>query len=279
MARNLYWIEWLKHIEKSKKKYEVPTIDAKIDTDGFIIPGYSGLKINIEKSLSNLDKLGQWDEKCLVLEEIEPHVGISNLIPAPIRQGNNNKPMISFIINIPGHNDKLLEVINILREHKIKSTFFIEGTWAHKFPILAQKIRDDGHEIGNGTYSYPDLRGMTMEGIRWELTKTNEIIRKELGIRPKLFTPPKGEYDERVIYMAALERMNTVLSTIHTLEPKEKKATESMKKTISNLEGGKIISLNPMDTSISDLLQLLKNIEHRQYKIGKLSELLSVRHV
>ncbi|MEM5606637.1 polysaccharide deacetylase family protein [Bacillus cereus] len=59
---------------------------------------------------------------------------------------------------------------------------FLEGLWIHKYPHLARKIRDEGHEIGSHAYSHLDMRGLTDDYIKWELKSTNEILLKNLKL-------------------------------------------------------------------------------------------------
>lgn len=275
----MYWVGWMKLIDDWKKDHEILPIDTQIHDDWLMVPGYNGIKVNVEKSLCNLEKLKGWDENSIVLEEIEPHVKISNLKPSIICCGNPNKPMISFMINVAWGNEYLIELLRILKKSKVKATFFLDGTWIYRFPMLGQKIINDGHEIGNHAYSHPDMRGMNMEDIRLELKKTNEIIQKELGVRPTLFTPPSGEFDERVVYLSCQESMYTILSTIDTLDWQKPNPKDIIEKIKLKVKKGAIILMHPTESSMLALPEILKAIMEKQLKIGTVSELLSTERI
>lgn len=112
----------------------------------------------LNKSLLNLEKLGKWDETQIVYEEVKPYVTISDFNPAVIYYGNPNKPMVSLMIKVSWENEYLVELLRILNENEVKVTFFLEGSWTYKYPLLAKKIKEDGHEIGSHAYSHPDMR-------------------------------------------------------------------------------------------------------------------------
>lgn len=279
LNEEIYWNDWLELIKTLKKKKEVIPVDAQFDSSWLIIPGYNGIKINIIKSLMNLERLGKWDETQIVYEEVEPYVTISNFNPAPIYYGNPNKPIVSFMVNVAWGNEYLIDLLRILKENEVKATFFLDGTWTYKYPLLAKKIKEDGHEIGNHAYSHPDMREITLENIKWELRQTNEIIQKELGLKPRLFTPPSGEFDERVVYWAAQEDMNTVLSTIDTQDWKKPNPKDIEEKIKINLRSGAIILMHPTESSLLALSGMLKIIRERGYKLGTVSQLLSTKRV
>lgn len=275
----VYWKDWIENIENLKNKREAMPIDAQVDSSWLIVPGYNGIKINVIKSLLNLEKLGTWDETQIVYEEVEPYITISDLNPAPIYFGNPNKPMVSFMINVAWGNEYLIELLKILNQNEVKGTFFLDGSWTYKYPLLAKKIKDDGHEIGSHAYSHPDMRGMTLENIKWELRETNKIIQKELGSAPSLFTPPSGEFDERVVYWAIQEGMYTVLSTIDTLDWKKPNPKDIIEKIQIKLRNGALILIHPTESSLSTLPNLVKIIRERGYKLGTVSQLLSSKRV
>ncbi len=227
------------------------------------------MDINIGKYFRNLDEFKKWKESQLALEDS---------LPSPIYCGDPNKKMISFMINVAWGNEYLVELMKDLKENKVKATFFLDGTWIYKYPVLGKMIIDDGHDIGNHGFSHPDMRGMTMEGIRWQLKKTNETIENELGVKPKLFTPPSGEFDERVVYLAAQEEMITVLSTIDTLDWQKPDPKDIIEKIKLNLRNGAIILSHPTESSLLALPAIIKIAREKNYTISTVTDLLSINH-
>ena len=98
----------------------------------------------------------------------------------PIYFGQPDKNLISIMINISwGINTfRIIEIMKITTAN----SRFLEGLWVHKYPHLARKIRDRGHEIGSHAYSHLDMRGLTDDYIKWELKSTNKILLKNLKL-------------------------------------------------------------------------------------------------
>lgn len=183
--------------------------------------------------------------------------------------------MIAFMVNVAWGNQYLFEFLGILRKYEVKSTFFLDGLWVELYPELARKIRDGGHEIGNHAYSHPDMRGMTEDHILWELCSTNAVIRKELGVIPRLFTPPAGEYDERVVKLAFAEGMKAVLWSIDTTDWIHPTPKEIINKVNLKLQNGSIILMHPTDSILNTLPGIIELIKNRGYEIRTITELLS----
>ncbi|MDA4896539.1 hypothetical protein PFZ55_57825, partial [Streptomyces sp. MS2A] len=74
------------------------------------MPGYNGLKVNIEKSYKKMKQAGEFDEKLLVYDQVKPDVHLESLKPEPIYRGHPDKPMVSFIINVAWGNEYLEEM-------------------------------------------------------------------------------------------------------------------------------------------------------------------------
>ncbi|KAJ3087874.1 hypothetical protein HK102_010097 [Quaeritorhiza haematococci] len=93
-------------------------------------------------------------------------------------------------------------LLDTLKKHDVKATFFILGTQADQYPDLVKRIWEEGHQIASHTYSHPDIRflaqrtnSMTPMGLYEELTRTNDALFKITGARPKWLRPPFGNVD------------------------------------------------------------------------------------
>ena len=84
------------------------------------------------------------------------------------------------------------QILDILRVNHIKATFFLCGENAKRYPELVRRIRDEGHEIGNHTWSHPYLYLASRETMAAEIDRTQDVIEKITGTRPVWFRPPFG---------------------------------------------------------------------------------------
>ncbi|HHY47430.1 MAG TPA: polysaccharide deacetylase family protein, partial [Firmicutes bacterium] len=113
------------------------------------------------------------------------------------------------------YTDKILE---ILRRHNVKTTFFLGGYWLEKYPDYVKKIASEGHEIGNHTYSHPHLNALSREEIRSEIMRAHEIIKSLTGKDSRLFRPPFGEYSNKVIEVAKECGYETIQWSVDSLD-------------------------------------------------------------
>ncbi|MHC1723302.1 MAG: polysaccharide deacetylase family protein [Aminipila sp.] len=91
-------------------------------------------------------------------------------------------------------------ILDILEKHNIKATFFLTGQWIEKYPLLAKRIAEENHEIGNHSYSHPDFTQLTEEEMIKEVSQTEEMIKKVTGIDPKpIIRLPYGAFNDKVL--------------------------------------------------------------------------------
>ncbi|HEX4046982.1 MAG TPA: polysaccharide deacetylase family protein [Elusimicrobiota bacterium] len=84
------------------------------------------------------------------------------------------------------------QVLDILSKNHIHATFFLCGANAERYPDLVRRIQAEGHEIGNHTYSHPWLYLMERGKIAAEIDRTQDILQRITGRRPRYFRPPYG---------------------------------------------------------------------------------------
>ncbi len=115
--------------------------------------------------------------------------------------GKKNKKEIALTFDDgPGKNTE--NVLAILREKKVKATFFLLGSSIESRPYLLKDIAEDGHEIGSHTYGHVNFykyKYSTSEDykilknkISEDLLKTQKLIEKNIGQKPKLVRFPHG---------------------------------------------------------------------------------------
>ncbi len=97
-----------------------------------------------------------------------------------------------------GPNPKLTpKLLDMLAARHIKATFFVIGQNAAAYPELVARIVREGHEIGNHSWSHPNLARMSDESVRLQLKRTDEAIQRAANIRPVLLRPPYGSITTR----------------------------------------------------------------------------------
>lgn len=113
---------------------------------------------------------------------------------------SNRKVALTFD-DVPDH--RLTPIIlDILKEHQIQATFFIEGYRAKANPDVVRRMVAEGHIIGNHSYNHPLLTKTTMPAFVEQLQSTESIIQSIIGYKPRFFRPPYGEITEEQLQWA-----------------------------------------------------------------------------
>ena len=83
------------------------------------------------------------------------------------------------------------KILDILKQENAPATFFLIGLQTQKFPALARRIYDEGHAIGNHTFTHPDISDVsTWYMKRVELQLTEKLFASKMGVKPLYFRPP-----------------------------------------------------------------------------------------
>lgn len=120
--------------------------------------------------------------------------------PAVIAAGNKSQPKVALTFDAGGDSVPTKKILDTLRKHNLRVTVFLTGEWAEENPGLVQQIVADGHEIGNHSYSHPDLTTVGDAQIQSQVQKAEQIITSMTGVNPRpYFRPPYGAYNQHVV--------------------------------------------------------------------------------
>lgn len=265
-------------INKSKE-YNVPASDAKLDPVWKATPGYNGIEVNIDASYKKMKKTGIFNEEKLVFDQIKPKVHLENLKAAPIYRGNPEKPMVSFIINVAWGNEYLPEMLATLKKYNVTTSFFLEGRWVKENPDLAKMISESGHEIGNHSYTHPDMKKLSASEIKNQIEKTNIVIEATTGKVCKWFGPPSGSYSEEVIKVADHIGVRTVLWSVDTIDWQKPMPETIIQRVAGKIHPGALILMHPTESTTKALEGLIRVAEQKNYQISTVSDTISEERV
>ncbi|HEU5453636.1 MAG TPA: glycosyltransferase [Terriglobales bacterium] len=82
------------------------------------------------------------------------------------------------------------KMLDVLKAKHATATFFLIGVEGEKYPSLVQRIYDEGNEIGNHTFTHPDISALRPRFMQVELNLTERFFASKIGAKPLLFRPP-----------------------------------------------------------------------------------------
>ncbi len=269
----------MSEIELKAKEYEIEPSDARKDPVWKVVPGYNGLKVDIKKSFNKMEKEGEFDPEKLVFKQVPPQVHLNDLPPSAIYKGHPEKPMVSFIINVAWGNEYLTGMLATLKKHNVTASFFLEGRWVKNNPGMAKMIADAGHEIGNHSFTHPNMKQLSAAKINEEITRTNEVIEAVTSVKSKWFAPPSGYYKDEVVEIAAAHQLGTVMWSVDTIDWQKPTPDRLINRVMGKVHNGAMILMHPTESTAASLDQLITQIKSKDLQIGTVSSLLSENRI
>lgn len=170
-------------------------------------------------------------------------------------------------------------VLDILRAHGVKATFFLLGEHCEKYPALVQRIAAEGHEIGNHGYSHKFLGKMPLTVSVDDVVRTNAVIFELTGRQPTLFRPPGGSRSDALLACLREHGLTTVLWSIDPRDWSNPGPQRIRQRVLAGLRPGAIVILHdnrdPSDT-VKALPDLLADLAARGYRVVTVGELLAM---
>lgn len=116
---------------------------------------------------------------------------------------DGNQKQIALTFDAGWLYDQTEDLLAVLDNYQVKSTFFMRALWVENHPELAQLIKNKGHIIENHSLTHGHLTNMTDQEIKNEIVSATTIIQKVTGSKTSLFRPPYGEYNSRLLKLLA----------------------------------------------------------------------------
>jgi len=177
---------------------------------------------------------------------------------------------------VPGKTDKILE---ILKSYKVSAAFFCVGYRIVDNPILAKRVHDSGHLLGNHSYWHKKTFDLQRsEKIEQELITTNKAIEQAIGLKPNLFRPPFGVTNPMVAKAIVRGGFETIGWSIRSFDTVSRNRETLLKRLTHSINGGDIILFHDYgDLTVAILPEFLDHVFARGLKVVRVDELLNVK--
>lgn len=109
-------------------------------------------------------------------------------------------------------------ILRTLRQYDVRAMFFVCGEMAVDNKDLLREMADDGHVIGNHTWTHPLLPKMTRSAMRAEIERTCEVVEEAVGEPPAWFRAPYGAWNRNAFQLGADLGMEPLAWTVDTLD-------------------------------------------------------------
>jgi peptidoglycan/xylan/chitin deacetylase (PgdA/CDA1 family) len=126
-----------------------------------------------------------------------PTPGETRSKPATYAQVHVDQPYIAMTFDDGPSAENTPRLLEMLKQRNIKATFFLIGQNVAANPDLVRRILAEGHEIGNHSWTHPQLSKLSDQRVSSEITKTQDAIKDASGFTPTLLRPPYGAITPR----------------------------------------------------------------------------------
>ncbi|HJV44644.1 MAG TPA: polysaccharide deacetylase family protein [Bacillota bacterium] len=177
------------------------------------------------------------------------------------------------------------QILNVLNQYQAKATFFVTGNQVERFPQVVQKEAMQGHEIANHTFNHKYLDKYNEEGIEKEIVHAQDIIYAVTGQTTKLFRPPGGYYNERIVSAAKKHGYTVIMWSWHqeTKDWSDPGVDKIVKRVLDNTRNGDIVLLHDhsgkRSQTVDAIAQIIPELKKRGYQFITVSELLRIKEL
>ena len=170
--------------------------------------------------------------------------------------------------------DNTPKLLDILDEYDAKCTFFLVGLWVDKYPDMVQAIVERGHEIGNHSATHPHMSKLSESKMLEELRMMSDKVEKLTGVRPTLFRPPYGDYNNSVIRTVRSAGYEAVQWSVDSMDWKNISPQDMIRRAGKVGKGDIILFHNDSQYLLDALPTLLQSYKEQGLQMVKVSDIL-----
>ncbi len=173
----------------------------------------------------------------------------------------------------PTHTPRLL---GMLRERGLRATFYLIGERVAAYPQLARRIAEEGHEIGNHSWSHPFLDRHSDATVLREIDRTTDAIYQTTGRPPVTFRPPYGAFTHRQRSWLNVNRnLPTILWSVDPQDWRRPGATTVANRILQATQQGAIILSHDIHRGTIDAMpQTLDGLSARGLRFVTVSQII-----
>lgn len=125
--------------------------------------------------------------------------------------GNTSKKVLYLTFDNGYENGFTAPILDTLREKKVPAAFFVTGHYVKDQPELIKRMVDEGHIVGNHSWSHPDMTTMSNDQIRQELARVKDGVAAISSQKSMHYLrPPRGIFNDRVLAVSREEGYTSV---------------------------------------------------------------------
>jgi peptidoglycan/xylan/chitin deacetylase (PgdA/CDA1 family) len=198
--------------------------------------------------------------------------------PGTYFQAHVDQPYIAMTFDDGPSAENTPRLLEILKQRNIKATFFLIGQNVAANPDIVRRILADGHEIGNHTWTHPQLSKLSDDKVTSEIAKTQEAIKDASGYTPTLLRPPYGAITPRQReWIASQLGLNVIIWSVDPFDWKRPGSAVITQRILSQVRPGAIILSHDIHKQTVDAMPAtFDGLIAKGYKFVTVSQLIAL---
>lgn len=217
-------------------------------------------------------------------------LGVAVMRPEPLVQPTAGKvgaiyrvktdqPALALTFDISWGTQTPPPVMEILKTHNVKATFFLSGPWVKRYPEMARRLAEDGHEIGSHGHRHINLSREARETVAEEIRLAHQAIQEVTGKSANLIRTPNGDFDRMVVEVAAEQGYRVIQWSVDSLDWMNPGTDAITDRVLRLAHPGAIILMHASDTckqTVAALPAVIDGLHRKGFRLVTVSELLSM---
>jgi peptidoglycan-N-acetylglucosamine deacetylase len=207
-----------------------------------------------------------------------PTPGETHSKPATYTQAHVDQPYIAMTFDDGPSAENTSRLLEMLKQRDIKATFFLIGQNVASNPDLVRRILAEGHEIGNHSWTHPQLSKLSDQKVTAEITKTQDAIKEASGFTPTLLRPPYGAITPRQReWIENQFGLSIILWSVDPFDWKRPGASVITQRILSQARPGAIILSHDIHKQTVDAMPAtLDGLMRKGFKFVTVSQLIAL---
>ena len=158
------------------------------------------------------------------------------------------------------------QLLDILDQHGAKATFFLIGSKVSAQADVLRRMHSRGHQLGNHSWSHPELPKLPVGQIAGEIDRTNDAIKQATGVTPTVMRPPYGAVNSAVLEQLRLRGMSSILWSVDTRDWADRNSDIVCSRAVAGAHPGAIILMHDIhQTSVGAVPCILSALKQQGY--------------
>ena len=188
------------------------------------------------------------------------------------RTADQDRAVVALTFDDGPHPVYTPQMLDGLREKNVRATFFLQGQCIEGNEDIIRQMQEDGHLIGNHTFSHVQLTRLSQEKAREEIVKTSCAIYDVTGVYTAFVRPPFGEWPKGLEFKVT---MIPVLWTVDSRDWYTQNTPVIVKEVLDAVEPGDIILMHDTyQTSVEAAMQIVDALKGKGYEFVTVDELI-----